>query len=285
MKRSIKSYIQLFSALFIVLIFFGIIAQADDRPRVRVAHVAPGIANVDVYVDDSLSFRDVFYRYISDYIPVTIRGENTGFRARLAGPRSADDPILEDRPTLSPNQDYTFVIAGTLRHVERWALPDNNELPGTGTSRVRIVHASFDTPTAEICLNDVCHTLVFKEDSDYFLMDPGTYHPIVRLNGTEKVFIQVPPLLLQNNGVHTIFLVGQIDGPLGLQLLYTYDAGELADTYPPSDHPFGKVPGGVNPPPAYPPVTGAFLSPRVIWMLGGTILVLAGGIGFWLTRH
>ena len=117
-------------------------------------------------------------------------------------------------------------------------------------------------------------------------MNPGTYAPTVHVNSTEKTHIKVPPLVLQNNGVHTIFLVGQMDGPLGLQLLYTYDAGEFIDTYPPPDHPFGNVPGGVNPPaPLYPPVTGAFLSLRAIGVIVGAALILVGGIGFWLTRN
>lgn len=288
MRRSFKSYIQLSLILLMVFVFFGIIVRADshNQPRVRIAHVAPGISNVDVYVEGTISFRDVFYRYISDYIPVKLGDENVDIEVRLTGPRSAETVGGNVPHTLSADQDYTFVVAGTLNHIERWRLDDNNELPGTGTSKVRIVHASLDTPSAEICLTDVCHTLVFKQSSDYFLMDPGTYHPTVRLNGTEKVFIKVPPLLLQNNGVHTIFLVGQIDGPLGLQLLYTYDAGELADTYPPPDHPFGNGPGGVNPPaPLYPPVTGTFLSLRAIEMIVGTVLILVGGIGFWLTRN
>jgi len=116
-------------------------------------------------------------------------------------------------------------------------------------------------------------------------MNPGTYAPEVYINSSRKTHIKVPPLVLQDNGVHTVFLVGQMDGQLGLQLLYTYDAGELADTSPLPDHPFGNMPDGISPPaPLYPPVTGAFLSTRAMTVLGGSVLMLVGAIGFWLIR-
>ena len=283
MRRPIKNCIRLFSILLIFLIFSGVITQAQTPPRFRIAHAAPGVSNVDVRMNGIISFRDIVYRQISDYIPVR-PGDNT-VEVKLTGP-TPDTVVGTVGQPLGENQDYTLVIAGALGRVEWWPLQDNNELPGTGTSRVRIVHASYDTPTTEICLTDVCHTLTFKEDSRYFLMNPGIYAPKVHINSTRKVPVKIPPLLLQDNGVHTIFLTGQMDGQLGLQLLYTFDAGELADTYPPSDYPGGKWPGGFKPPaPVYPPVTGAFLSPRVIAMIVGAILILAGGIGFWLTRN
>lgn len=291
MRRSIKSYIQLSSLLLMVFIFFGISVQAQSPPRLRIVHAAPGLQRIDIYLegtaaDNKILFDNIPYRFISDYIvvapdPINIIGRPAGTNRKFGAIVQFADFTYEE------NKDYTLIITNRLEETQRvnWTLEDNNELPGTGTSRVRIVHAALDSPLAEVCLAYVCHTLAFQQDSEYFLMEPGTYFPRVRLDSTNKIHVNIPPLVLQDNGVHTIFLTGQLEGQPHLQLLYTFDAGELADTYPPPDHPHGGKPGGGYPPPVYPPVTGAFLSPKAMVVVVGAVLILASGIGFWLARN
>jgi hypothetical protein len=300
----------------LLLAAVGHSAAADEKPRLRVIHAAPSLSPLDIFVNDILFFDKIPFRYISDYAPIE-RGDRT-VKVILAD-AVIQNPILDGKlsegalnairaeatlrevsEAFENDRHYTVIVSGRLRQIEYWRLTDDNELPGEGTARVRFVHASLNTPSAEFCLGDVCHTVSFKQASEYFLLDPGTYTPYVRLNGVEPTRIVIRPLVLQNNSVHTVFMVGEIqDQPQGLQLLYTLDHSEaLAAPYPQPPAPAldrqpSKVgapeaptsPGSLAAPaPAYPPVTGAFLSPTALGMLVGIALIV-GGLGYWLAHR
>jgi len=286
MNRYKKGIFQLACAAVILLALAISNSSAETRPRLRVVHAAPGLANIDVYINDTLFFDNIFYRYISDYVPINAGDQTIRVRPAQASPRDAT--VVEVSAPFNENQDYTIIAAGRQGDIQHWRLEDDNRnLPGTGSSKLKIVHAAIDTPSVEICLADVCHTLAFRTNTDYFLMDPGTYIPKVRLNGSDITYVETPPLQLLDNSVHTVFITGQAYNQPGLQLLYTFDAGEMGgDPYPPAPYPpgNGSPPEGYPPPPAYPPVSGAFLSPQLLGMLAGLALIVVGSVGFWLTR-
>ncbi len=287
MNRYPKRIIQFSVVLLILFTLAGTFVLADTRPRLRFVHAAPGVANVDVYVNDPILFFDnVFYSFVTEYVPIT-PGDRT-VRVRPAG-SSRTEPVLVDiaiNPPYNENQDYTIIIAGKNGResgdIQFWRLDDDNKnLPGVGTSKVRIVHASFDTPSTEFCVGDFCQTLSFREHSDYFRLDPGTYYPEIFLNGTDFPKINIPPLKLNDNSIHTIFFMGRSQNEPRLQLVYSLDAGEPSTD---GDHP---LPPGTdpNPPPVYPPVTGAFLSPQLMGMIAGMVLIVLGGFGYWFAKR
>ncbi|MCB9078324.1 MAG: DUF4397 domain-containing protein [Anaerolineaceae bacterium] len=284
-----RSIIRILVVLLLLTAVGSRLSLADQRPRLRVVHAATGLQNIDIYVNDLLFFDNILFQYISDYTPVDA-GERT-IKVRPAGVSPEDPTMREVTESYNTDQEYTIIVAGRVRGIEYWRLTDDNSLPGDGTSKVRIVHASISTPTAEFCLGDVCRTLAFKEASDYFLLDPGLYQPHIRLNGVEMTTLDVPPLELKNNSVHTVFMIGQLqDQPTALRLLYTLDAGEYQiPSYPQPFPPGASQPPGVVqpavPPPAYPPVTGAFLSTKAIGILVGGTLILLGCLGLWLARR
>lgn len=279
MKRYVNNPIKIFLALLIGLIFTHSSASAANPPRLRVLHAAPGLSNLDIYLSDTLFFENIFYTYLSDYAPAN-PGDQT-IKVRPAGASPRDPTLLEVSTPYNQDQDYTVIAAGRQGDIQRWRLEDDNQnLPGTGTAKVRIVHAAFGTPTTEFCLADVCRTLAFQQDTGYFLMDPGTYKPVVRINDPENIPITIPPLVLLDNSIHTVFLVGEKHMQPRLELLYSFDAGE-PDLNPHPSHPDD----GAAPPPAYPPVSGAFLSPQLLGVVAGVIMIMIGGMGFWLTSR
>ena len=267
--------------LIITFLLAAVGVFAANRPRIRVVHAAPVVPSLDIYVGDTLFFDNIFYSHISEYAPINSGDQTVKARAAMTSPK--DPSLIEVNAPYNNDQDYTIVVAGSLDSLQYWRLDDDNlNLPGTGSSRVRVVHASAGTPSAEICIGEVCRTLAFKEDTGYFLMDPGVYTPKVHLNGPDPYFIKVPPLVVQDNSIHTVFLAGKRHGEPRLELLYTFDAGEPdVNPHPPSP---GQPPGGHPSPPIYPPVSGALLSARAMGIITGIILIV-GSIGFWLTQR
>lgn len=274
-------------AMLPVMLVASLGAQAQEPPRLRVVHAAPGLTNVDIYVNDALFFDNTFFGYISPYVPVD-PGDRT-VRVRPADTSSDFPSLIEVNAPYSEDRDYTLIVAGKLEDLEYWRLEDDNKFPGETTARVRFVHASADTPTTEFCLGEVCHILAFKQDTGYFRMDPGSYIPVVRINNTGINFINTPPLLLKNDSVHTIVMMGEEEGRPGLKLVYTLDSDDTGSALPgpgPAPHLPGGPQGGSAPPPAYPPKTGVFLSPQLIRaILGGVTLVIIGGLGLRAIRR
>lgn len=288
MKKYTKGIFQLSCVLLIALSLGAGVIRADSGPRLRIVHIATGLPNIDIYLGDRIIFQNVFYKYISDYVPMTSDSNPRSFQVLPFGekPGNVQDIPIGETPgfIFEGDQDFTVVAAGNLGSIRYWLLADDNHnLPGIGTSKVRIVHAAFDTPATEFCLADVCHILAYREHTDYFLMDPGTYTPSVRLNGTDLPYLEVPPLHLQDNSIQTIFLVGQSYGQPGLQLLYSHDAGDgLYPDQTPAD-PGGDAPS-TGPPPVYPPTTGVFLPAKLMGLIAGFIVVVAGAAVFWVIR-
>ncbi len=273
-----KILLQLSFALLIFLLVGSILIFADTRPRVRAIHAAPGVSNVDTYSDGTLYFENVFYAYVTNYAPLN-GGEHT-IRVKPAGSGSGGPNIIEAVGPYNDNQDYTVILAGRQDTPQHWRLDDDNkDLPGPGTARIRIVHASLDTPTTEFCIGDVCKTMAFKDNPEYFRLSPGVYYPEVRLNGTDFPKINIPPLHLEDNSIYTVFMIGRSQNEPRLQLIYTLDAGE---PNPDGDKP---VPPDTNPhAPVYPPVTGAFLSPKLMGLIAGVVLIIVGGVGYWIAQ-
>jgi hypothetical protein len=296
MKTVAKSLLKLLLAVVLILaIGGGVLAQGDERPRLRIVHAAPEIQKVDIYLGETIYFRNIYYTYISDYVPINPGNPNLSSRVPGAGLNVPPPPLFEHAFTYEANKDYTIVAGGKLLSNQRWTwlLEDDNTLPGEGTAKVRIVHAAYETPTTDFCVADVCYTLAFQENSGYFLIDPGIYIPKLHVNGTGKTFVETPPLKLKDNSVHTVFLVGQIGSQEGLKLLYSLDAGDLPKKggpppAVPGDPPAHAVPfpdSGNAPPPIYPPDTGAFLSPELRAIVAGLALTLVGGLSLWVIRR
>jgi hypothetical protein len=273
-SRYIYSFL---AALLLVLLLAGLSAQAQEPPRLRVVHAAPGLTNVDIYVNDVLFFDNTFFGYISPYVPVD-PGDRT-LRVRPADTSGDFPSLIEINAPYGEDRDYTLIVAGKLEDLEYWRLDDDNKFPGETTARVRFVHASADSPTTEFCLGEVCHILAFKQDTGYFRLDPGTYIPAVRINNTGSNFINTPPLLLKNDSVHTIVMMGEEEGKPGLKLVYTLDSDDTGSALPGlAPHAPGALPGSAAPPPAYPPTTGVFFSPQLIraLMVGLTLIIIVG---------
>lgn len=287
MKFQVKQFIQVAFGVALILSLSALVAQAqeDGRPRLRVVNASLGIPNADVYVNNTLYFSNVFYSYISNYVPVD--QTSLKLRVRPAGVKDAD-PITEREWNFEGGKDYTMVIVGSSENIETpLVFEDNNkgELR-PGQARVRLLHVARDAPALEVCLNNQCNTLTYPKVSDeYITLDAGTYKLSIRLIGTDEVYFDMLPIAFEAGQVYSIFLVDPVQGEIKPRIIPHIDTGRLLPQ-PPGDigHPPPYSPGEPGPPPAYPPVTGAFLSPTALLILIAAIILMLGG-GFWLVKN
>jgi hypothetical protein len=173
---------------------------------------------VDIYIDDRLYFRSVYYSYISTYVPVD-RGRH---RLRLRPAGIVDSPPLAEREwDFQEDRDYTMVVLSTPGGIDQpWVFEDNNKgsLP-PGRARVRMVHASLDMPALDLCVGDRCEVLAFKQVSDYLIVEEGAYRLTMKPVGTGPAHLIVVPLVVQAGQVYTVFVLDPEQGEVRPRLI------------------------------------------------------------------
>jgi hypothetical protein len=253
-----QRFIQL--PLLVWLLLAGVaLAQAGGGPRLRVMHAAPGAPNADVYIDGNLTFPNLNYRAITNYI-----GLGAGNHTLRVVPAGQNNPvILELTLPFVDGKDYTFLAVGKLDNIQAWQIEDDNTIPPGDKVRVRLVHAAPDAPGVDVCVagQNTCPitNLNFKNASGYATLDPGVYNLDIRRAGTGEVLLNIPEVRLDGGLVYSLFLTGLLQGDPRLQLVPRIDTGQA---------------------PPEPPDTGAFLAPEVVLALFGIVAVLAGGTWF-----
>jgi hypothetical protein len=271
----VKHFIQV-AFLLTMLSLGGVVAQAqDNRPHLRVINTALGIPGADVFVDGTLYFQDVYYGYVSNYVPVD-QG-NRSVRVRAAGVESGGDLIVGEanfEGSEGERRDYTVVILET----SIWVFEDDNRSElRPGQTRVRAVNTS-QGPAVEICLDDLCETLTHQRLTPYITLDAGTYNLNMRLIGTDELYFDVLPITFDTGEVYSIFILDPTQGEIRPRVIPHADTGQSGPGVP--DPGYSPCPGC---PPVYPPVTGAFLSPVALTVIVALILVLVGS--FWIVRR
>ncbi|WP_299263539.1 DUF4397 domain-containing protein [Halorientalis sp.] len=124
----------------------------DGTAMVRVAHLSPDAPNVDVYVDGSAVLEDVAFTDVSGYLELSAGTHTVEITA--AGDMSTS--VFEQDLELAAT-DYTIAAAGELAEdgeaFSPLVLEDDTSAPGSGESRVRLVHASPDAPAVDVTVS------------------------------------------------------------------------------------------------------------------------------------
>lgn len=285
-----KPHAKLWGLLSLVcLVILGLswnvaLAQDEQPPRLRVVNASLGVPNADVYVNQTLYFENVFYGYISNYVPVG--RDNQNVRILPAGIKDSS-PVVEWTGNFEANRDHTMIILGSVENIDApWVLTDNNSDPiPPGQTRVRIIHAAGTAPALEFCLENRCETLTYRDTTEgYLTLDAGTYNLKIRLIGTDDLHLYKLPVAFAAGQVHSIFIFDPKQGEVKPRIIPHIDTGQKLPHYP--DHPGSYPPPLPGPgyPPLYPPVTGAFLSPTALVVLSAVGFVLIAA-GVWLVRR
>lgn len=137
--------------------------------RVRVIHASPDAPNVNVYVDDVLTLRDLPFFFVSDYLDVAAR--TVQVRVTVAG--NPGNVVVPNTPlTLNPGQVYSVVARGLVSGSGAQAFgvsvyTDNLNAPASGNAKVRVYHLSPDAPTVDVRLRGTTTALPGLDDLTY----------------------------------------------------------------------------------------------------------------------
>ena len=183
---------------------------------VRVAHVSPNAPNVDVYVDGTAVLEDVAFGAVSGYLDLAAGGHAVEIPA--AG--DPDTSVFEGDVSLEAGQAYTVAAIGEIGEMadepfEPLVLEDDTSAPGSGTARLRVVHASPDAPAVDVTAEstgDVLFDGVGFGDAGTTEVPGGDYTVQIRgdTGGNDGDVVADFDVTLDDGGVYTAFAAGYL---------------------------------------------------------------------------
>ncbi|MGJ3241015.1 MAG: DUF4397 domain-containing protein [Anaerolineae bacterium] len=230
-------------ALMFVLSVTTIIAQ--ENAQIRFVHVIPDTVPIDVYVNGTLTARNLEYGEASNYITVPA-GDHTVV-ATAAGLSSA---LWQQGVSLAGSSQTTF-IASNLAAPQFDAFSDNLSSATFGTSRLAIVHALANGPAVNVQLAEpvelggaeqAAGTLIAPEVAygakfGEFDLPAQTYVVDVVPVGASDALLSNVELALTSNTSHIAVVYGTADRPRALLL--------TASTVPDDDAGFTRFVHGI----------------------------------------
>jgi len=188
---------------------------AQPPTQVRVAHVAPGLGPVDIFVNGALALNDVPFGVVSGYVPVL-----PGATALAAVPNGAPPTATVFNAELSfdPGYLYTVLVLPELPGNAPVVLMDNPLAP-PGAAQLRFVNASPNAPPLDLAIAGqapLFSGIAFGQVSEYINLPPGVPLLELRQSGT-LVRLDVDPVALPTSGTITVAAIGLVGGvpPLG----------------------------------------------------------------------
>jgi len=243
---------------------------------VRVAHLSPDTAGVDVYVDGQRALGNVNYQTVSNY--QTIPAGEHRLQLRPAGAAPTTKPILDARRDLASQQAYTVAGVGENARLSGSVFNDDLTSPAPGAAKLRVIHAAVDVTAVDVDLvggPTLGTSVPFGTATNYSEVVPGISTLRVRTHADGKTVLTVPNLDLGAGIVYSIAVIGGIASK-PLQVLPLVDARGVEVL------PAGAVHTGAGGTAA--PADAS--TPTGIWFLGGALAFgVAGAMAVVLRRR
>ncbi len=209
--RSLLIAALLGTALLPALYSNPVSAQGDAK--VRVAHFSPDADAVDIYIDGKKKMNNVPYLAMSEYVSLPA-GQHT-FDVRAAGSLATSPALLTNAQSLTAGLSYTVAAIGPVATMTAGVYTDKITTPGTGKSKVRVIHAADGTADVDVALKAgavAFPKVAFGTATEYSEVDAGSYDLQILSSGSSAVVL-AKNVTLQAGGVYTIAAVGGADKP------------------------------------------------------------------------
>jgi len=202
---------------------------------VRILHASPNAPAVDVYVNNTPTFRNIVYRNFSQYIPLQGGGQ---YNIKVFPTGTQVTPIINQNLLVPEGKIYTIAAIGEPSNISLLPVEDLPLKPiSPGKASVRFVHLSPDAPNVDITLpngNKLFSNIGYKGITEYIPVASGTYTIQARLSGTNNVVLTVPNITVRPNNFYTVYAIGYASKTPGLQVLIPLDGNSYLQLYTPS---------------------------------------------------
>ena len=164
----------------------------DDSTNLRFLNAVVGVGAVDMLVDSDDYLEDIEYLESTDYLEF-----DTDPHLFQITPSNALTPIDTKRVSLRDDVDYTYIACGDSRDPEAILLADDNERPGDGNFKARIINVFrgsrgldvfiIASPSDIDTIQPTAQRLGYKGVTQYRVGRSGVYDIVVRNSASGAV--------------------------------------------------------------------------------------------------
>ncbi len=180
--------------------------QQEKPARVRVLHAAPGIGNVDIYLNGMRILKNFPYKKLTHYLSLP-KGK---YQIDVYPVDNLTSTLMSRKVEVAPDKMYTLAATGSDKNFYLLAFEDEPHVP-TGEAKLRFVHLSPDTPPVDVAVKhgDTAFSAIpFRKATPYLGVTPMTLDLEVRPTGSDQTALSLPNVQLQPNTTYSIYAIG-----------------------------------------------------------------------------
>lgn len=201
------------AAFLVALLLLEAPASAQDREAlVRVAHLSPDTAAVDVHLNDEPveTLAGLPFQTVSPYLPIPDGRQNIKIYA--AGDKS--QPVIEADVDVRGGAAYTVGMVGLTADgtLAGQVYEDDLSPPDRGKTKLRVVHTVPDVAEIDVSTSggpSIFTDLGFPNATSYAEVPAGTYTFEAKPAGEDEVAFEIPDGEFAEGTIYSAFVVGQ----------------------------------------------------------------------------
>lgn len=197
---------------------------------IRILHASPKSPAVDIYINDTLTFKNLTYRGFTEYVEV-IPGN---YNIKVYATGTTTSPVLNKTLNIPVEKIYTIAAIGLLPNIDLLPVPETKIMEPANKAYIKFTHLSPNAPAVDITLPDgtiLFKNIAYKQFTDYIEVPEGTYTLEVRVAGTNTTVLHVPNIKLKPQRFYTVYAIGLVNDSPGLQALIPLDGSSYLDLY------------------------------------------------------
>jgi hypothetical protein len=193
--------------------------SSADQPTtvVRVAHMADGHSNIDVWVGDWQVCSDVEY---FDITPYTVAGAGTQDVHISTAGSSPPHYLFSRTISLAASVPATISVVDRASELDVLVYEDDRTTDAT-KAKFRFIHLAESPEAISVDWGEYVHVFAgvqYAAATAYRRLDPGMYDMLIRDFETDSLVYTCPDVELPSGHTYTMFLVGT-PGAMGFAIV------------------------------------------------------------------
>lgn len=174
---------------------------------VRVLHAAPDADAVDVYINDTLFFKELSFTQFSPYVYVP----EGNYTMSIYPVDTTENPILSKAIEIGNDELLTIAIIGDNNNLDFLSIKEETEGTDSQNSKLRVVNLVPSSPRVNILEgeNVLFPDIGYKDITEYKTVSPGTYTLNVELVENGQIVLQ-NQIAITADRVYTLYALGNI---------------------------------------------------------------------------
>lgn len=179
----------------------------ENYSLIRVLHAAPDADAVDIYINDTLFFKELGFTEFSPYVYVP----EGNYTMSVYPVNTTENPILSKNIEVDGDELLTIAIIGDNNNLEFLFIEEDTEGTGGQNSKLRVVNLVPNSPRVNILEgeNVLFPDIGYKDITEYTIVSPGTYTLNVELVENGEIVLQ-NQIAITSDRVYTLYALGNI---------------------------------------------------------------------------